>query len=370
MNNNKSITNYTNYLFFALFTVAIILIAKPVIIPCCTAFIIAYFLNPLVNKLELIKIHRAVSTFIIITASTSIMITFLIIFIPIIYFQTIELIKFFIEKIQLSDTQHIQSLIKTHNFFDHNNIEKIIQLFTHSSQNLLNHENTTSFITIFNNLLQNFNNIIGYTISSGINISYTIAMIFVVLLLTFYILCNWPLIITSFHKLIPVTHKKSIEFFTLKVDNIIASYIRGQISVCCIMSMYYCVSFIILNTKYSLVIGFISGIMTFIPYFGPSICAILSIVINMFHTNNWTTSGIIICIFIIGQCIESNIITPLLIGKKIDLHPIWIIIGMIICHAYIGFMGVLLSIPITAITGVFIQSIIQKYINSDFYNGI
>ncbi|QXK92142.1 AI-2E family transporter [Neoehrlichia mikurensis] len=364
--NNKSI----NYLLYVLCIVAILFIVRPVIIPCCTAFMIAYLLNPLVNKLEFIKLPRALSAFIIITTSISIMIIFLIIFIPIICSQTIELIKFFVEKMPLSNTHNLQSIIKTYNFLDNNDITKIIQLLTNSHQDLLNNGNIKPLITIFGNLLQNFNSILSYTIHSGINISYIIVMIFVVLLLTFYILCNWPFIIKNFYNLTPVIHKENIESFIRKVDNIIASYIRGQISVCCIMFIYYYICFVILDTKYSLVMGLISGIMTFIPYFGSSVCAIISICINIFHTNNWITSGIILCIFIIGQCIESNIITPLLIGKKIDLHPIWLIIGMIICHTYIGFIGVLLSIPITAIVGVFVQSIIQRYIKSDFHNGI
>ena len=136
------------------------------------------------------------------------------------------------------------------------------------------------------------------------------------------------------------------------------------------MAIYYTICLCIINLKYFLIIGLISGIMTFIPYIEPVFCTALSCIIAMLQFNNWTTCCIVAAMFIIGQLVESNIITPLLIGKRIDIHPIWIIIGMITCGSQIGFTGILLSIPITAIIGVFVKSIITQYMNSKFYNNI
>ena len=134
------------------------------------------------------------------------------------------------------------------------------------------------------------------------------------------------------------------------------------------MAAYYTICFSLINLKYFLIIGLISGIMTFIPYVGTISCIILSSIITLLQFDSWTTCGIVLIIFIIGQLVESNVITPLLIGKQIDIHPIWIIIGMITCGSQIGFIGIVLSIPITAIVGVFVKSFATQYMNSKFYN--
>ncbi|GAT78065.1 hypothetical protein EHRUM3_02730 [Ehrlichia ruminantium] len=365
---SKLVNQYVTYGI----AIAIILLAafimEPVLIPCCTAIIIAYLLNPLVNKLEKLRLPRQLSVLIILISAVYIIIAFLIIFIPITYSQLLSLIKFLIEKIPIVSKNNISSFLQKYNISEYEEIIKAIKLPESSLESLLNYDNIKSLFNIFGTGLKNIDTIFLGAINSSINIGYTVSTILITLILLFYILSNWPSIIKHATELIPIKHQKTVIEYTEKIDNIISAYIRGQLSVCLIMAIYYTICLCIINLKYFLIIGLISGLMTFIPYIGPVFCTTISCIITMLQFNNWTTCGIVIAMFIIGQLVESNVITPLLIGKRIDIHPIWIIIGMIICGSQIGFIGILLSIPITAVVGVFVKSIINQYMNSKFYN--
>ncbi|AHX03948.1 hypothetical protein ECHHL_0806 [Ehrlichia chaffeensis str. Heartland] len=364
----KLINRYVTRSVIVLAIVLVMFVIKPVLAPCCTAMIMAYLLNPLVDKLQRFKLSRQLSVAIILLSSLCVIIAFLVSFIPLAYSQLLSLIKFLMEKVPLIHKDSIISLLQKYNMIDYEEVSDAIKLPQASLKSLLHYENIKPLVSIFGNFLKNLDGILFSAINSSISISYTISIILITPLLLFYILCNWPSIVESADALVPVKYQSIARLYTKKIDQVISAYIRGQLSVCFIMAVYYIICFSLVKLKYFLIIGFVSGIMTFIPYIGPISCAILSSITTMLQFNDWTMCGVVVTMFIVGQLVESNIITPLLIGKRVDIHPIWIIIGMITCGSQIGFTGVLLSIPITAIVGVFVRALIAHYMGSKFYN--
>ena len=366
---SKLVNEYITHGIIILMGVLVMFIIKPVLAPCCTTAVMAYLLNPLVDKLQKFKLSRRLSVSIILLSSLLIIVAFLVSFIPIAYSQLLSLVKFLIEKIPLIHKDSITSFLQKYNIVDYEEMLNVVKFPQSSFESLLHYENIKPLIGILGSLLKNLDNILFGAINSSISISYTISIILVTPLLLFYILCNWPSIIEYTNALIPVKYQSAAKLYAEKIDHVISAYIRGQLSVCFIMAIYYIMCFSLIKLKYFLIIGFISGVMTFVPYVGPVFCAILSLIITMLQFNSWTICGIVLMIFVVGQLVESNIITPLLIGKRVDIHPIWIIIGMITCGSQIGFTGILLSIPITAIVSVFVRAFITRYMNSKFYNG-
>ncbi|QGR02276.1 AI-2E family transporter [Ehrlichia ruminantium] len=367
---SKLVNQYITYGIAIAVILLVGFIMEPVLVPCSTAMIVAYLLNPLVNKLEKLKLPRQLSVLIILTSVLYIIIACLVILIPLAYSQLLSLVKFLAEKIPVISKNNITPFLQKYNISEYEEIVKAIKLPESSLESLLNYDNMKSLLSIFSTGLKNIDTIFLGAINSSINISYIVSTILITLIFLFYILSNWPSIIKQATALIPVKYQNTIKQYTEKIDHIISAYIKGQLSVCLIMAIYYTICLCVINLKYFFIIGLISGMMTFIPYIGPIFCAVLSCVITMLQFNNWTICCIVIVMFIIGQTVESNVITPFLIGKRIDIHPIWIIIGMIICGSQIGFIGILLSIPITAIAGVFIKSIVNQYMNSKFYSNI
>ncbi|WP_044195317.1 AI-2E family transporter [Ehrlichia japonica] len=364
----KLVNEYIIHGIIILVGVLVMVIVKPVLAPCCTAAVMAYLLNPLVDKLQRFKLSRRLSVSIILLSSLFIIVAFLVSFIPTAYSQLLSLVKFLIEKIPLIHKDSITSLLQKYSIVDYEEMLNTVKLPQSSFESLLHYENIKPLIGILGSLLKNLDDILFGAINSSISISYTISIILVTPLLLFYILCNWPSIIECTNALIPIKYQSAAKLYAERIDHVISAYIRGQLSVCFIMATYYIMCFSLIKLKYFLIIGFISGIMTFVPYVGPVFCAMLSLITTMLQFNSWTICGIVLTIFVVGQLVESNIITPLLIGKQVDIHPIWIIIGMITCGSQIGFTGILLSIPITAIVGVFVRAFITHYMNSKFYN--
>lgn len=363
----KLIDKYVTRSVIILIIILAIFIIKPVFAPCCSAIIMAYLLNPLVNKLQNIGLSRQFSVAVILLSSVCIIIAFLISFIPIAYSQLLSLVRFLIERIPLIHKDSITAFLQKYNIVEYEEVSNVMRLSQLSFENLLSYENIKPFIGVLVSILKSLDNILFGAINSSISISYTVSIILITPILLFYILCNWPSIVKYSNSLIPVKYQSVAKLYTERIDKIISAYIRGQLSVCFIMGIYYTICLSLIKLKYFLIIGFISGAMTFIPYVGPISCVLLSFVITMLQFNSWTVCSIVLGMFIVGQLVESNIITPLLIGKSIDIHPIWIIIGMITCGSQIGFTGILLSIPITAIVGVFVKSFISYYMSSEFY---
>ena len=210
----KLINQYVTYGATMLLGLVVILIIKPVFTPCCTAMIMAYLLNPLVNKLQKLRLSRQFSVFIILLFSVCTIATFFIIFIPTAYSQLLSLTKFLIEKIPLIHKDNITAFLQKYNIIDYEEITKAIKSPESSLENLLSYENIKPLISIFAGLIKNIDNILFSAINSSISISYTISITLITPILLFYILCNWPSIVKQANALIPIKHQETVKSYT------------------------------------------------------------------------------------------------------------------------------------------------------------
>lgn len=339
-------------------------IIHPVLSPLAVAAIIAYLLNPCIDKLEKYKLPRSCSVLIVLFTSLTLFLTFLVIAAPIAYMQLISLSNFLInEKMPFIKDQIMPALLKIYE--DMTSLDDAINMLNNLPENLFE---SHTIITFFNSLFKMIGSIVASALSSSIDLINTLVLIFITIILLFYMLYNWPLIIKNISNLIPISYRETVKDHCIQIDSLISAYLRGQISVCLIMVIFYSIGLKIINLNYWLLVGLISGIMTFIPYVGSLACTTLALLIAISQFDSLFMYLTVLSLFIIGQTVEGMVITPFLIGKKVKLHPIWIIIGMTVCASQIGFLGVLFSIPITAISCVFVKAIVNSYISSEFYN--
>ncbi|MGL9758605.1 MAG: AI-2E family transporter [Wolbachia sp.] len=349
--------------FILLFIIGVLFLMRPMIFPCLISIVIAYLFNPLVVKFEKYRIPRLCSVIFIILVLLIAFILVIAYVLPIIYVQITSILNFLNEGIVSKMPSFKLKVIPS--VLEFLNIKIENSLFDHLSKNLA--ENYSGYISYFMNALDIASNFIIQVLSSSFSLIHTVSLMVITPVVFFYILRDWPVIIEKANKLIPIPHREKVANYFSKVDFIISNYLKGQVNVCIVMMVFYSVSLSIIGLKHSIVIGILSGVLTFIPYVGPLLYTIIGFLSAITQFSGWFESAAVLLSFSVGQLIDSNILVPLLIGKKVHIHPAVIILGITICASYFGFMGILLFIPIIAMFNVSVEYAINKYFKSDIY---
>ena len=196
-------------------------------------------------------------------------------------------------------------------------------------------------------------------------------LIFITPIVTFYILLDWHKITNKVESWFPKAHTKTIKEQLSYVDTALSGYIRGQTNVCLLLGAFYAVGLSLAGLDFGLFIGLATGILSFIPYVGILFGVTIGMMVALFQFGDSIHLLLVFAIFVVGQFIEGNFITPKLVGDKVGLHPVWIIFGMLSGAALFDFVGVLLAVPVTAVLGVIVRFAMKKYLSSPIYsNGL
>ncbi len=195
-----------------------------------------------------------------------------------------------------------------------------------------------------------------------------LAAIVVTPVVAFYLLLDWDRMIARIDDLIPRRRLLEVREIASDIDAVLAGFMRGQFLVCVIQGTFYAVGLSLIGLEFALVVGMISGMASFIPYVG----AILGLVLSMglAFTQFWGDWGAILAVlgvFIAGQVIEGNFLTPYLVGSSVCLHPVWLIFALAAFGSLFGFAGLLVAVPAAAMVGVLTRHCIAHYRNSRLY---
>ena len=146
---------------------------------------------------------------------------------------------------------------------------------------------------------------------------------------------------------------------------------RGQGVVCLILGTYYALALALVGLQFGLVVGFLAGALTFIPYVGALVGGALAIGLALFQFwGDWWWIVAVWAIFQSGQFVEGNILTPNLVGSSVGLHPVWLIFALSAFGALFGFVGLLVAVPVAAIIGVLVRFALGRYKESLLYTGV
>jgi predicted PurR-regulated permease PerM len=209
--------------------------------------------------------------------------------------------------------------------------------------------------------------LLNQVLQSAVIIFNTIVIITLTPIIIFYFLNDWEKICSFIDELIPRKYYNIVKLQMEIINQNIAGYIRGQLKVCLLLGLFYSIALTLAKVEYSLFIGITTGVLSFIPYVGTIFGLLSSHLVAIYQFNNIYNILVVTLIFIIGQLIESFILTPRLIGNSVNLHPVWVIFAIILGAKLFGFIGVLLSIPVASTIAVLIRLLIKQYKNSKYY---
>jgi predicted PurR-regulated permease PerM len=141
--------------------------------------------------------------------------------------------------------------------------------------------------------------------------------------------------------------------------------------VCFLLGVFYAIGLSFVGLKSGLAIGFAAGMLSFIPYVGALIGGIMAIGVGLVQFwPNETQVLLIVGVFLAGQFLEGNFLSPRLVGGSIGLHPVWMMFALLAFSYVFGFLGLLLAVPMAAATGVFVRYALSRYLRSKLYTGV
>jgi predicted PurR-regulated permease PerM len=198
----------------------------------------------------------------------------------------------------------------------------------------------------------------------------TLALIFITPVVAFYILLDWDRMIARADSWLPLRHRETIRRLAHEIDGAIAGFLRGQAGVCFILGTFYAVALSLLGLNFGALIGMIAGLIGFIPYVGSLTGLFLAVgVALMQFWPEWHWIAAVIAVFVFGQFVEGNILAPKLVGASVGLHPVWLMFSLFAFGSLFGFVGLLLAVPLAAMVGVLLRFGMENYLASALYSG-
>ncbi len=335
---------------FVIVSVLIYLLA-PILMPFISAAILAYIADPLVDKLEK-KISRTFSVGIVFFVLSIIAVLLLLIILPLVEKQFIVLA----EKLPLYIDRAQNYLLPI--FKERFGLEFGVFDFNVLKQSLSEYWKTAGGIAA---------NVVGSISRSGLVLVGWIANFLLMLVVTFYLLRDWDSLMGKLHALIPRENEKLVVSLAKESDEVLGAFFRGQILVMLTLSFVYTVGLMLVGVDTALLIGILSGMVSFVPYLGFIIGIVVASIAALMQFQELMPLFYVAIVFLTGQMLEGMLLTPLLVGDKIGLHPVAVIFAVLAGGQLFGFVGVLLALPVAAVIAVVLRHMLERYTKSKFY---
>ncbi|MEO1491058.1 MAG: AI-2E family transporter [Pseudomonadota bacterium] len=206
--------------------------------------------------------------------------------------------------------------------------------------------------------------------SSGVALVNFVAVILVTPVVAFYLLMDWDRMVEGIDDYLPRQHRREIHFIFSDLDRVLSGFVRGQMTVCLILGMFYAVALMFVGLDFGLLIGVFAGLISFIPFVGSIIGGLLSIGVaaaQFWGDPVWI--AVVALIFVAGQALEGNFLTPKLVGDKVGLHPVWLMFALSAFGVALGFTGLLIAVPCAAAIGVLGRYFLTQYKGGRLYKG-
>ncbi len=348
-------TQSTRWFWLALFVVAsaLLYLLAPILLPFIAGALLAYLGDPLVDRLETFKISRTLSVVVVF------FVAFLII-LPVFFF-LVPLLEAQIKLLFAKMPGYIDWVMV--------NLEPMLKdTFGISIPALEIEQLKGTFGEQFSNAGGFFKGLIRTVSHSGMVVAGWAANLFLIPVITFYLLRDWDNLVAYIHDLLPRSVEPTVSRLAKESDDVLGAFLRGQMLVMLALGTIYAIGLKLIGLELALLIGMLAGVLSFIPYMGLIVGISVAGVAVMLQTQDPTNLLWVSLVFIAAQAIEGTILTPLLVGDKIGLHPVAVIFSVLAGGQLFGFFGILLALPVFAVLAVIMRHFSQTYKDSHLYD--
>ena len=342
------------WLIAAAFLGVFVYLFSEILLPFVAGMALAYFLDPVADRLERLGLSRAAATFMILIAFVFALSIAMIVLIPVLASQLAD----FLAKLPEYLAQ-LQTLITS---FNPEWLEQRFGLDAGSLQEGLNSLLTSGvgFITtVFQSIW-----------TSGVALFSIVGLFVVTPVVAFYMLLDWDRMVAKVDSWVPRDHVETVRTLATDINTATAGFVRGQGTLCLILGVMYAFGLTLTGLNFGILIGLFAGLISFIPYVGSLVGLVLSVGVAFVQFwPDWTMVAAVAGFFFVGQFIEGNILQPRLVGKSVGLHPVWLMFALFAFGALFGFVGLLIAVPAAAAVAVLVRFAISRYLESPLYKG-
>ena len=349
-NMKKNNNAFVWLVIFILFCVSVYVL-RSVLLPFVTGIVLGYLFDPLASRFEKWGLNRTLATILVFVVVIIIALPTLIMLFSVIDKQ----LTTFVDAAPMYISSFIKHtepfMIKMHEKFPTLEINNLTEM---AKSNLTNG-------------LQFGGKVLKSLISNGFALINLLSLILITPVVAFYMLRDWDTFVQKVDNLLPRKSKDTIREQFKLIDRALSGFIRGQLSVCVILGAFYSLGLHIVGLDLGLLVGFLAGLISFIPYVGSISGFLISIILAMAQFGDATKIIEVVAVFAIGQFIEGNFLTPKLVGDNIGLHPVWVMFALLAGGVLLGFLGLMIAVPVAAIIGVRTRYTINNYKKSNLY---
>jgi predicted PurR-regulated permease PerM len=338
---------------FAAFITALVLL-REILFPFVAGLAVAYFLDPVCDRLERMGLSRIWATVAVTVGFFVLVILVLALLAPLLYGQVVQFLDNLPRYVGAIEQKAAPLIETVQRYVASDDAQVQVKQFLGA-----NLGDVTRF------LIQFLANLV-----SGLEITFNLFSLFLITpIVAFYQLRDWDRIVARVDSWLPRAHAATIREQAALIDETLAAFVRGQLSVCVLLGVFYGIGLSLVGLDFGLVVGLATGLVSFVPYFGMLIGFALGLGLAIAQFDTVTPIILVAGVFILGQIVEGNFVTPKLVGDKVNLHAVWVIFALLAGGALFGFVGLLLAIPAAAAIGVLVRFCLSRYMRSGAYLG-
>jgi predicted PurR-regulated permease PerM len=325
----------------------------PILLPFVVGAALAYLLDPLANRLVKRGASRLVAALLILGGFVLVFVGVFVVAVPVLANQLSAFIKHLPEYVQ-----QLQTLVSDPSR------PWLHEIFGNAPGS------DWSFGVLVNKFAGYMTESIPSLLTKGEALLSVLSLLVITPVVAFYLLSDWDRVVNSFDELIPVNQRETVRALARQIDMAISGYLHGQLIVCVILGCYYAFGLTMAGLNFALLIGAVSGLLTFIPYVGSLTGLVVSTAVACAQFfPDWKRIALVVGVVLFGQLLEGNVLSPKLVGQSAGLHPVWLIFSLLTFGFLFGFVGLLLAVPVAAAAGVLTRFAVARYRASPLYNG-
>ena len=327
----------------------------PILTPFLVAIVLAYMFDPVVDRLERLGLSRTWGTITVFTLFTDILKTLLLVLVPLLAKQLLKLYQLapqVLDWLQHTAMPWVQAKLGLSDSFW--KFDKIKAAITE------NMGQATDIVGI----------VLSQATASSLVLIGLLANLVLIPVVAFYLLRDWNIMMARIRDLLPRSRADQIVSLAKECHDVLGAFVRGQLLVMLALGVIYSAGLMLVGLELGLLIGLMAGLAAIVPYMGFIIGIGAALVAGLFQFGGdlYPMIGIVV-VFMVGQALEGMVLTPLLVGDRIGLHPVAVIFAILAGGELFGFTGVLLALPLAAVIMVLVRHVQDLYKDSQVYKG-
>ena len=340
------------FLILTLLIVLMVYLLQPILGPFLLGIGIAYMADPFADRLEARGHSRTLAVVLVFLAFALVLVMALLVFLPM-FFKQAQSLVMLIPDVQSWLNTVMLPYLQTRLDIDLQSLELDLLVRTLTAE--------------WQQAGGMASQAINYVTTSTMGLLGFVASMFLVPVVSFYLLRDFDLLMTRIREILPRNIEPKICLWASECDEVLGTFVRGQLIVMLALGLIYGIGLSFVGLKYAMLIGLIGGLASIVPYLGFAVGFLAAIIVALFQFDSYLVLLAVTSVFVVGQALESMLLTPLLIGDRIGLHPVAVIFAVMAGGQLFGFTGMLLALPLAAVIMVLLRHLHEGYKNSSLY---